>query len=434
MTVCIATDNNIGSNNGISTFNLHLSSLLQEAGHKVVLLCTEENCNNEPDEVIQKGSLTTIIFKKSYSREKEKHTPYYLTGSFDAPRWIAIGKVYSSWLLENTTHYQIDIIEVSDYGGIGVFLCAKDLPPVVITFHGPLSQICNYNPCPEDDHYKTITKLEQISFKFAQGVIAHSQISLEIAKSLTTTPVFKTSIPWKRAKEAFITDIEDHALVIGGLQTIKGADILCRSLQRLYKHPVKPTIYWIGEDSCSSPKLTSMAEYLKRKYPPVWNRQLIWKGSANHEDVLKEIGKAGFIIIPSLWETFNYVALEAAGSGKAMILTEKTGAAELFVHGRTALIIPAQNEEALADAIKELSENGQKRRMLAQNAKQLMQSVFKNGFIEERVKIYQQIIDNFKNHAMAADIDLAFLKSYQTSYRKINYRFREFVKKKIRKK
>ena len=97
MTVCIATDNNIGANTGIGTFNLHLSSLLLHAGHTVILLCTEETSTVEPDQVIQKGNLTTVIFKRTYTKEKEKHTGYYSPGSFDAPRWIAMGEVYSAW-------------------------------------------------------------------------------------------------------------------------------------------------------------------------------------------------------------------------------------------------------------------------------------------------------------------------------------------------
>ncbi|MBK8699765.1 MAG: glycosyltransferase [Saprospiraceae bacterium] len=66
-----------------------------------------------------------------------------------------------------------------------------------------------------------------------------------------------------------------------------------------------------------------VSTYLAKNYADIWKKNFIWIPEKKHTEVIKAIRNASVCIIPSLWETFNYFALEAAYSQKPLILTEK---------------------------------------------------------------------------------------------------------------
>jgi glycosyltransferase involved in cell wall biosynthesis len=62
-------------------------------------------------------------------------------------------------------------------------------------------------------------------------------------------------------------------------------------------------------------------------------------GSRAHEDVLKAYADAGVVALASAHENFGMVAAEAAAAGKAILLTDRSGVAELLAPDG-ALITP----------------------------------------------------------------------------------------------
>ena len=129
--------------------------------------------------------------------------------------------------------YGIDIIEVSDYGGLGIFLTDDALPPVVLTGHGSLLQYSRYNFTRDDEHAAVIRKLEHASYTYAQAVIAHSPLDQEDLKILFNRNIDLALIPWEWPEHTPLQNTMDKMVVLGGLQPIKGIYELAGALQLL---------------------------------------------------------------------------------------------------------------------------------------------------------------------------------------------------------
>src|SRR5690242_18642397 len=177
MTICIATDGFPPMTGGIATFYGHLSAMLTKYGHKVIVLMVDHDMKMQDDEIKESGAVTKVLLRKSYTTYKEKYAPYFRPGGLDAPGWIAIGMAMRDWLQQNHKKYSIDVIETTDYGGLGAFLLAEELPPVIITGHGSYTQLKKYNHSLNDSHNNLVTELEMFAFRNADMVIAHSPLN-----------------------------------------------------------------------------------------------------------------------------------------------------------------------------------------------------------------------------------------------------------------
>lgn len=72
----------------------------------------------------------------------------------------------------------------------------------------------------------------------------------------------------------------------------------------------------------------------------------------------------------SLWEAMSVVVLEAMASGKPMVITSVGENPYVIEHGKTGMIVPPGDPEALADALQKLLTDPSLRDRLGQNARQ----------------------------------------------------------------
>lgn len=85
-------------------------------------------------------------------------------------------------------------------------------------------------------------------------------------------------------------------------------------------------------------------------------------------DVVECINSFDFCVLPSVFEGFGLVAIEAFMNGKTMIATDIPGVNEV-VNSENGILVPAENPQVLAQAIKKLAENPEERASLAAQAK-----------------------------------------------------------------
>lgn len=278
MNVCIATSNYIPDIGGIVTFNRNLCSLLNRFDHRTIILYIGYNAKGtDEDEIIHEGRLVRVILKKTYLKYRNEWSAYFRPHGLDAPNWIAMGLAMKEWLLSNSRAYYIDIIEATDYGGIGIFLCHADLPPVVLTGHGSLLQYSRYNYTIKDDHYKAIKRLEELSFLHADAIIAHSPLDQSDLQNLFQRKVELAPIPW--SNDPSVTNkavLKDKFLTIGGLETIKGIYDMVEAMELMKKKSVSIEVTWIGRDTWLAPHHQKMSLFLQKKYPGIWQKNFKW--------------------------------------------------------------------------------------------------------------------------------------------------------------
>jgi len=153
---------------------------------------------------------------------------------------------------------------------------------------------------------------------------------------------------------------QDYILYFGRLDTYtKGIDILLRAFAQVQDPGLRLILAGRGAPERQR-ELQTFAEDLNIQ------NQIEFFGPASIEQKNKLIGNALFVCMPSRYEGWGIVAIEAGAASKAIIGTDIPGLADAIRPEETGLLVSSENPEALAEAMKRLIAEPDLRRRLGQ--------------------------------------------------------------------
>jgi len=82
-----------------------------------------------------------------------------------------------------------------------------------------------------------------------------------------------------------------------------------------------------------------------------------WIYSLPHDKILEEMRNHDVLVLPSLFEGFVLVILEAMSQGLPVITTDNSGGSEVVNNGESGFIIPMCSVEPIVEKISLLSQN-----------------------------------------------------------------------------
>lgn len=431
MRICLATTHFAPDTGGISLYYTCLCRLLTNAGHSVIILTTGSGNSPDSDLIEKDGLFTKVTLNTGYQGYLRHYNTYFRPGGYAAGKWIATGMAMREWLVKNAAAYQIDIIETMDFGGAGIFLKQEGLPPLIINAHSSALQIDQHSPMLQDDHLAVIKKLETLSYNYADAILAHSPMNQSGLKAMGYHKTICCTAPWLLPVKSTITRTprRNHFLVISSLQLIKGAEVMIQAAALAGKTLDSLSVFWVGDDSFSGPGAQQTSVYLQQKYPDTWKKQFTFLGPKKRDEIAGLMTEACAVIIPSLWDTFNYVVVETIAAGTPLILSDKTGAAYLVQDHPRAILFKAGDPAALADRLIRF----EAATTSVESDKTIDQFFNPETLIEERVNIYTAVISNpAKTNNAAVKKDLDFLAVYLNPRRKFYYWLRKKLKALIR--
>lgn len=434
MTICLATTHFAPHPGGIAHYYTCLSRLLSEAGHTVIVLTISDNAKETQDSISRNGKCIKVSLVTDYRRYKKYYSRYFRPGSYGADAWLATGMAMRDWLIRHAGEYKIDLIEVMDFGGAGIFLKQSGLPPLIIDAHSSALQISEQAPMVQDDHLSVIKQLETLAFRYADAIIAHSPMNLHALRSMGLPQTVFSRAPWllpgKSIPERKNTQRKKY-LVISSLQPIKGAELMIQAAAAAAKKEPEICIYWAGEDSYSAPggKLTSV--YLSKKYPGTWSTHFRWLGQKNKTELNELMNESAAVIIPSLWDTFNYVVPETVMASVPLILSDKTGAGYLVQDHPLVISFSAGNANELAEIL--VRENLQDSSSDFDKLQQKLETYFNaEQILQDRIKVYDHVIIKKQTPDMSPiNKELKFIERYTNPARKFYYQLRKKIKRLI---
>jgi glycosyltransferase involved in cell wall biosynthesis len=432
MTVCIATDAFYPQIGGIATFYGNMTGLLLAKGHRIIILTIshDERHANDDDEIIEERGYTKITLKRSFYQKYYYFREYFRPGGYMAPYWLAIGAAMRDWLLHHHAQFGIDVAEVTDYGGIGFFLCDPALPPLAVTGHGCLEQYAHYNHTGNGEQVRLIQQLEKLAFQHAESIIAHSPLNRHDLQKFTGRNVDFATAPWMITEETKATKKGGYFLVVGGMQVVKGAVTMAEAIELCVKKMPDIKLHWIGTDFYVAPGQRLMSLYLSEKHPGTWNKNFIWLDEQDRERTQQSLRDCLAVVVPSDWETFNYVALEAASAGKPVILSDKAGVEYLFTDGKDALMVRGGDAVSLSDALLRLAGDTALQESLGAAAKEMIRKEFEaEQIVRERLAIYEKIIHERTAYKDQFEDRSRFLNTYLTLPRKLYFQSRALAKR-----
>jgi glycosyltransferase involved in cell wall biosynthesis len=103
-----------------------------------------------------------------------------------------------------------------------------------------------------------------------------------------------------------------------------------------------------------------------------WKKQagagVTFVGQASRGRVLEEMGRSDVLILPSLFEGFGLVILEAMAAGLPVITTQNTGGPDVIEEGKEGFVVPAGNAEALREKMEWFIKNPEKAKEMGKAA------------------------------------------------------------------
>ncbi len=118
-----------------------------------------------------------------------------------------------------------------------------------------------------------------------------------------------------------------------------------------------------------------------------------WIMAGKRDDYLEFIHAFDVFAFPSLWEGLPYAPIEAMAAGTPVVATAAVGTTDLVRHGETGLLVPVQDDAAMAQAIVRVLTDTRLARGLAEKARQFIECNFNvEQPIDQTLSVYQQIL------------------------------------------
>lgn len=139
-------------------------------------------------------------------------------------------------------------------------------------------------------------------------------------------------------------------LFIGRLEPRKGIDTFLDAATALLAADADVRIVVAGDHSRPGPSGTRYPEWWAAQRAPGTER-LKFAGHVPDDELYELIERATVVVMPSLYESFGLVAVEALMHGRPVVASRVGGLAEVVDDGVTGLLVPVGDSAALAGAI-----------------------------------------------------------------------------------
>jgi glycosyltransferase involved in cell wall biosynthesis len=240
-----------------------------------------------------------------------------------------------------------DIVNIHylSYPAVYALVAAASLRiPAVLSFHG--SDVAG-SPYPA-----TYGIVERLAVGRAQAVTLNSKnlasflrgnLNAEEAGKITVIPFGVDDRPVADEGAS-----GDFALVAARLVEKKGVETAIRAMAGLDTAAQGLRLVIAGDGPLRNP-LQDLSRQLGLE------QRVEFIGELSPDELNRRIDQAKFVIVPSLWEAYGVIALEAMVAGRAVVAGSHGGIAEITVDGQTGILIPPGDANALAAAISQLA-------------------------------------------------------------------------------
>jgi glycosyltransferase involved in cell wall biosynthesis len=143
--------------------------------------------------------------------------------------------------------------------------------------------------------------------------------------------------PWGESKDVPLPDGARVLLCVARLAEQKGVDVAVRALPAIRERHPDAVLVVLGEGP-ERPRLTGEGVCLPGRVG----------------DVASWYRRAELLVHPARWEGFGLALLEAMLAGKPVVATRVSSAPEIVADGKTGVLVPPNDPDALAEAVTRL--------------------------------------------------------------------------------
>lgn len=206
-------------------------------------------------------------------------------------------------------------------------------------------------------------------------------------------------IPEDEAKEFVGIRLCDRMLLfVGRIEPLKGIDSLIKALAIMCNDGVDVCLAVIGGDADTSLAVeTEEMARLKTMREQVGMVDLVtFMGKRSQDTLPYYYSAAEAVVVPSHYESFGMVALEAMACGIPVVASQIGGLVFLVQDGVTGFTVPVDEPQAMAERLTELINNPELRLDMGANAAAFARDYSWEKIAEKIVELYQDVIEKWK--------------------------------------
>lgn len=133
----------------------------------------------------------------------------------------------------------------------------------------------------------------------------------------------------------------EYILFVGTITKIKGLDFLLNAVQKLDNFH----LVLVGKE-------TAYLSELEKKYSILFeSKKVTYLGEIDTETLPSVYSNAKFLVLPSVYDAYGMVVLEAMAAGKPVVISENVGSKEIIENGKEGFVVPFGNVNLLVHAI-----------------------------------------------------------------------------------
>ncbi len=214
---------------------------------------------------------------------------------------------------------------------------------------------------------------------------------------LRNTCVVNLGVDYSRFQNAAVkqqeTASKEMILSVGAIKPRKGFDVSIKAFAQIKKDFPNAEYCIVGEVQ-SQQYYRSLLELVSSLN---LSNDVHFRGSVPEEELIGLYGMAHvFILTPKNidkhFEGFGLVYLEANAAGIPVIGTLGCGAEDAIISGYNGLLVPQDDPDATAEAIKHLLNNPHILKQMGENAKQRAKEASWDNVVKQLLKIYEEAI------------------------------------------
>jgi glycosyltransferase involved in cell wall biosynthesis len=156
---------------------------------------------------------------------------------------------------------------------------------------------------------------------------------------------------------------------LGHLVVGKGLVELVEAMRVVMKGNTQVRLKLVGKAGPGPGGVGDMRQYIQNRLAEFSTRVEI-PGPIAREQIPELFRETDIVVLPSHWETFGIVCVEAMAAARAVIGTTSGGMSDLLGHGEVGLLVPPFRSAALSRAILDLLKDPQRREALGIKARQ----------------------------------------------------------------
>ncbi len=200
-------------------------------------------------------------------------------------------------------------------------------------------------------------------------------------------------IPSDEAKEFVGLKPDDRMILfVGRIEPLKGVDTLLEAMSCLQMKESRPVhLAIIGGDPSASPeKMNAEMARLKNLCEVLGlDQSVVFLGVRDQDKLSYYYSAAEVVVMPSHYESFGMVALEAMACGTPVIASEVGGLAYLVRDGETGFTIPAEEPETLCEKLSWLLNDPDLHDSMSKRAVEYAQDYAWEKVAEQIVGVYE---------------------------------------------